>query len=268
MTVEIVEDLRVAGRRMHVAMRPGSGTPLLICNGIGAGIDLLQPFVDALDPAIPVIRFDAPGIGGSEPPVLPYNFGTLALHVGMMLDELGIGDVDVLGISWGGALAQQFAFMNPRRCRRLVLVSTAAGVMMVPGSPRVLSSMLTPRRYRDPQYAASIAGTIYGGEMRERPELVHQVMQGHQQRSPSSGYAMQLLAAAMWTSLPFLGMIRQPTLLMAGDDDPLVPLVNAKVMARLLPNAQLHVYHDGHLGLLTKADELSPTIARFLRPAV
>ena len=56
--------------------------------------------------------------------------------LGRVLSKLGIGVVDVLGLSWGGALAQQFAFQNPRRCRRLVLVATGTGVLMVPGSPK------------------------------------------------------------------------------------------------------------------------------------
>lgn len=69
-----------------------------------------------------------------------------------MLSELRMGVVDVLGLSWGGALAQQFAFQNPRRCRRLVLVATGTGAMMVPAQPRVLTKMLTPRRFSDPDY--------------------------------------------------------------------------------------------------------------------
>ena len=101
---ESVRAITVWGRRLRVATRPGSGRPLVLCNGIGAGLDLLQPFVDALDPAIPVVRFDVPGVGGSALPRLPYTFASLAALLGRLLDELGIGEVDVLGISWGGGL--------------------------------------------------------------------------------------------------------------------------------------------------------------------
>jgi len=79
------------------------------------------------------------------------------------------------------------------------------------------------------------------------------------------GYALQLLAGVGWSSLPALPFIRQPTLILAGDDDPIIPLVNARIMRLLLPHAQLHVYPDGHLGLVTSADELAPRIATFLR---
>jgi poly(3-hydroxyalkanoate) depolymerase len=264
---ESVQDLTVWGRRVRVALRPGTGRPLLLCNGIGAGLDLLQPFVDALDPEIPVVRFDVPGIGGSELPRLPYTFATLVAQLGDLLDQLGFGEVDVLGISWGGGLAQQFAFQNPHRCRRLVLVSTATGWTMIPAHPRVLSKMITPQRYRDPEHAVSIAAQLYGGRMRDEPGLAGVLLNGHSPLASRRGYALQLAAGIGWSSLPFLPLIRQPALVVAGDDDPIIPMANARIMARLLPHASLHVYPDGHLGLITRAEELAPLIARFLRPS-
>jgi poly(3-hydroxyalkanoate) depolymerase len=261
---EVVRELKINDRWVRVAVRPGEGLPLVLCNGIGASLDLLQPFVDQLDASIPVVRFDVPGVGASELPRLPYIFATLACWLGKVLDELGHDRVDVLGISWGGGLAQQFAFQNPRRCRRLVLVSTATGYLMVPAHPRVLSKMLTPRRHRDAAYAASIAATLYGGRLREEPLLAREIFTGHSPRARARGYTLQLMAGVGWTSLPFLSLIRQQTLILAGDDDPIIPLVNAKMMHRLLPNATLHVYPDGHLGLVTRAPELASRIAEFL----
>ena len=238
-----------------------------MCNGIGASLDLLQPFVDALDPAIPVVRFDVPGVGGSPLPRRPYVFASLAALMGSILDDLHYRDVDVLGISWGGGLAQQFAFQNPHRCRRMVLVATASGWMMVPAHPRVLAKMITPKRYRDPEYATLIAADIYGGLLRQQPELVAKFLDSHGPIGSRRGYTLQLLAAAGWTSLPFLPLIRQPTLILAGLDDPIIPLVNARMMTRLLPRAELQTYDDGHLGLVVKAGDLAPRIAHFLRHA-
>ena len=218
-------------QRLRIAIRPGNGTrtPLLLMNGIGASLDLLQPFVDALDPAIEVICFDVPGVGGSPPPAIPYRFTTLAYLVARMLDQLGYEQVDVLGISWGGGLAQQFAVQHCSRCRRLVLVSTATGALMVPARPAVLAKMVTPRRYLDPDYLASIAAELYGGSMRSHPEQARELARAMHAVSPR-GYLYQLLASIGWTSLPWLPLIRQPTLILAGDDDPIVPLVNAKIM--------------------------------------
>ncbi|MGW5455985.1 alpha/beta fold hydrolase [Nocardia sp. NPDC003979] len=57
------------------------------------------------------------------------------------------------------------------------------------------------------------------------------------------------------------------TLILAGSENPIIPLVNAPIMRRLLPHATLHVYPDGHLGLTTRADDLAPRVADFLRPS-
>jgi poly(3-hydroxyalkanoate) depolymerase len=255
----------VDGQHLRVGIRPGNGTrtPLLLMNGFGVNFEVLQPFVDALDPAIEVIRFDVPGTGGSPAPLVPYRFSMHAWLVTKMLDQLGYRQVDALGVSWGGALAQQFAFQYSRRCRRLILVSTATGALMVPGRPWALAQMATPRRYQDPAYMAQNAGEIYGGKMRTRPELAHEfartVRSGGLQ-----GYFYQMLGGVGWTSVPWLPFLRQPTLILHGDDDPLVPLVNAKIMHRLIPHSKLYIFHDGHLGLGTSARELAQVVEQFL----
>ncbi len=168
--------ITVRGQRLRVAIRKGDGTrtPLLLLNGIGVNLEVLQQFVDALDPAIEVIRFDVPGIGGSPAPLIPYRFSVLARLVTKMLDQLGYQQVDVLGVSWGGGLAQQFAFQHPDRCRRLILVSTGTGALMVPGRPSALPKIATSRRYQDPVYMEQIAGEIYGGKVGTQPELAHE----------------------------------------------------------------------------------------------
>jgi poly(3-hydroxyalkanoate) depolymerase len=261
-----VTDVTVGRQRLRVAIRPGTGDgpPLLLCNGIGAPLEAVEPFVAALDPAIEVVRFDVPGVGGSPVPWLPYPFPRLARLAGRMLAQRGYDRLDLLGFSWGGGLAQQLAAQNPRRCRRLVLVSTGTGSLMVPGAPRVLLRMSTPRRHRDPGHIRRIAGDIYGGALRDQPELAERLILGHARPVSPRGYLYQLAAGVGWTSLPFLPLIRQETLILAGADDPIIPLVNARIMARLLPSARLHVYPDGHLGLLTRASELAPVVAEFL----
>ena len=257
--------ITVRGQRLRVAIRSGNGTrtPLLLVNGIGVNFEVLQPFVDALDPAIEVIRFDVPGTGGSPAPRIPYRFSMHALLVTNMLDKLGYQQVDVLGVSWGGALAQQFACQYPVRCRRLILVSTGTGALMVPGNPLALAKIATPRRYQDPFYMAQNAGEIYGGKMRTHPEYAHEFARTARLGSVL-GYFYQMLGGMGWTSIPWLHTLRQPTLILHGDDDPLVPLVNAKIMQRLIPHAKLYIFHDGHLGLGTSAQELAQVVDQFL----
>jgi poly(3-hydroxyalkanoate) depolymerase len=255
------------GRSLRVAVRPGSDDvpPLLLMNGIGASLEVLQPFVDALDPRRTVVRFDVPGVGGSPRPALPYTFGTFTPVVAALLDGLGFGgQVDVLGFSWGGGLAQHFAVQHRRRVRRLVLAATGTGCLMVPGSPRVLGRMLTPRRHRDPEYARRIAGLLYGGTVRDDPGAASSALHAATRLGPRRGYYYQLAAGAGWSSLPFLRLIRPPTLVIAGDDDPIIPAVNARIMARGIPHARLHLYHGGHLALVTEAAELAPVVEGFL----
>lgn len=262
-----VVELTVRRRRLRVSVRRAVGpgrTPLLLLNGIGAGLELLQPFVDELAPELEVIRFDVPGIGGSPLPVIPYHIATFAPLVGALVEQLGHDRVDVMGFSWGGGLAQQFAVSQRRRCRRLVLAATGTGSLMVTARPNVLAKMLTPRRHHDPEYARRIAGEIYGGTMRTHPERAAKVLHTHTGKSPERGYYYQLLAGAGWSSLPALGLIRQPTLIIAGDDDPIIPTINAKIMHRGIPNSRLHLYSGGHLALLTEAAELAPVIDGFL----
>ena len=90
------------------------------------------------------------------------------------------------------------------------------------------------------------------------------VMSARSHAGSSRGYLYQLAAGAGWTSVPFLPRLRQPTLIVSGDDDPIIPLVNAKIMHRLIRDSRLHVFHGGHLGLVTEAAQLAPVIAGFL----
>ena len=261
--------LAVRGISVRVSVRPGRGRfanepPLLLCNGIGASFEVLQPLVDALHPDRGVVRFDVPGVGGSPVPPLPYSLVGLSSWVNALMARLGHREFDVLGLSWGGGLAQQLAMQSPRRVRRVVLVATGTGCLMVPGRPQVLARMMTPRRHRDPAYAARIAGDIYGGSMRTRPEDGAQLLHAATRAGPKRGYYYQLAAATGWSSLPFLSLLRQPTLVLCGDDDPIIPVVNAHVLARLIPDSRLHIYHGGHLGILTESAELGPVIERFL----
>jgi poly(3-hydroxyalkanoate) depolymerase len=271
-TAEATRVVNVLGQDLRVRIRPGTeaGVPLVLCCGIGVGFDVLQPFVDALHPAIEVVRFDVPGVGGSPAGPVPYGFPGNAVLAVKMLRRLGYSHADVLGLSWGGGLAQQMAFQFPRFVRRLVLVSTGTGAVMVPGRLRVLAKMATPRRFNDPAYAASVIGDIYGGTARTRPEAVLRLMGDDLRPASRVGYVHQLLAGAGWTSLPWLPFIRQQALVLAGDDDPLVPAVNSRIMARLLPHATLHIYHGGHVALVTDTEHLAPLVSTFLttkRPA-
>ena len=249
--------MQVGGRQLRVAIRPGTGTgpPLLLCNGIGMRLEALRPFVDALDPAIEVIRFDAPGTGGSQLPSRPYRFTTLALLLREMLHKLGRQQADVLGISWGGGLAQQFALLSPRLCRRLILVATATGPQtMVPPNPLPPVKNLILRRW----------GDLWGGSAKTDPDALARALRKARISPLSIGYLYQHTAALGFTTLPLLPLIRQRTLVLTGDDDPIIPVANGRILAAGIPHATLHVYHGGHVELVTRPSLLTPLITSFL----
>lgn len=256
--------VEVDGIRIRCGIRKGQGTPLLLFNGIGANLDLVRPFVNAL-PDVEVIIFDMPGIGESEVGMLPKRFRGLAKMSARVLDRLGYtGKVDVAGVSWGGAMAQEFVRTNPKRVRKLILAATSPGAVMVPGKLSVIARLATPQRYINPSYMSDVAPHIYGGMIRQRPELVKQYA-GLTKRPSGRGYLYQLLAGWGWTSVHWLHRLRMPVLLMGGDDDPIIPLANMKMMSWLIPNAKLHVVKGGgHLFMVWRANESASVVKEFL----
>ena len=98
---------------------------------------------------------------------------------------------------------------------------------------------------------------------RRDPQIVTDTLR-HVRFSSRGGYYLQLAAACGWTSLPWLFTLRQPTLIMAGADDPLVPTINAHVMQWLIPDARLEILDCGHLFLVTRAEESARLVESFL----
>lgn len=264
---QAISTVDVGNLRLRVARR-GDGPPLVLVMGLGGNIEMWRPLDDALAArGVPTIAFDAPGTGGSPTvPLPPLRIPGLARLTLRLLDSLGIGEVDVLGVSFGGTLAQELAYRGGARVRRLVLCATGCGLGGVPGDPRALAILATPRRYHSVEHFRRVAPVLYGGRIRREPELLGQQAMARLGRPPSLlGYASQLYAIAGWTSLPWLHRLRQPTLVMAGDDDPIVPLVNGKILAWRIPGARLEVMHGGgHLFLLEEAEEVADSVAGFL----
>lgn len=235
---------------------------LLLCNGIGASVDTIGTFVQHFK-RTRLVAFDVPGVGQSPTPLLPYRFSNLTRMLNNILDQLGIGQVDVFGVSWGGGLAQQFAYDFQQRCQSLTLAATAAGMIMVPGNLKVLSKMATPKRYMDPNYMMSVGAEIYGGDIAMKQELLREhaaAMKAGDRR----GYLYQLMAGVGWTSYLFLRQIKVPTLIMMGADDPIVPPVNGKILVHRLPNATLEYVDCGHMFVLTQAEQIADRIETFI----
>lgn len=260
----------VDGVRLRVHVR-GAGDPLLLITGIGATLDLAEPYAtEMVGRGFQVISYDAPGIGQSTGYRRPRRMPGIARTIEHLLDALDQPRVDVLGVSLGGVIAQQLAHQAPDRVRRLMLAATGAGVPGlggVPGSPRAALNMATPRRYRSPDHYRRIAGRLYGGTARHDPDsLLHHSADRFTTPPGLAGYLGQLYALAFWTGLHWLRHLPHPTLVISGDDDPIVPAANGRILARLIPNSRLHIVPGGgHLFLLERPAEIADLTTDFLR---
>jgi poly(3-hydroxyalkanoate) depolymerase len=254
---------QVDGRILRVAVwrsnRGNGKLPLLFFNGIGANIEAMAPLADALDDR-DFITFDMPGVGGSPEPVVPYNAWFMSRIAAQLLDRFDMPHVDVMGVSWGGAMAQQFTLQNAARVNRLILAATTAGMLMIPGNPKALAKMADPRRYIDPDFMRKHFNTLYGGS--------DDGSEGHIGRikpPTKTGYFYQLLAMMGWTSAPFLPFMKKETLIIMGGDDQIVPIANGHFLKMLIPHSELHEIPDGgHLFLLSHAEESVSVVREFL----
>lgn len=259
--------VRISGQDLRVAVYGDESAErtMLLFNGIGASVETVAQFAACFRDTR-IITFDVPGVGGSPVPLLPYRFTWLSRLASRLLEQFAAGPVHVFGVSWGGALAQQFAHDHPEQTLSLTLAATSAGFVMVPGNINVLMKMATPKRYTDPAYMLEIGPEIYGGQLRANQELLREhasVLKSGSQR----GYLYQLLAASGWTSWLWLPRLKMPALVLMGGDDPIVPLVNGEILTSRLPDARLEVMDCGHLFILTDPAGTAERVEAFLAEA-
>ena len=264
----VVSMEQVGGRTLRTAAwrldMPSDHLPILFFNGIGANIEAVAPLAAAL-PERGFLMFDMPGVGESPDPLLPYNPFTMSWTAAQLLSRYGLDEVDVMGVSWGGAMAQHFALQHPKRTRRLTLIATTPGMLMVPGNPAAFTKMADPRRYIDPEFMNEHFATLYGGVDKDGAEHQKDSHIGRLKPPSPRGYMYQLMCMLGWTSLPALPFMSKETLIMMGEDDQIVPVINGKILNAMIPNSRLLTFAGGgHLFLLTHADESIAAIREFL----
>jgi pimeloyl-ACP methyl ester carboxylesterase len=242
----------------------GEGAPLLLIHGLGANLEMWGPVV-ALFPDRRRITVDLPGTGRSTTPLVPLPIVTIARMLERVLDLVDADGLDVVGYSFGGAVAQQLVRQAPSRVRRLVLVSTTCGWGAIPGRLSAILMLSVPARYYSPWiYERTYAWTA-GGRRPSREKLLEQAALRSGLPPSFTGYLWQMIGASAWSSLPWLGTISTPTLVVCGSEDPMTPLPNAILLASKIPDARLQVAPgEGHLLLFDDESVALPTMREFL----
>ena len=261
MTEDYVE---VRGLRLRYR-EVGDGDPVLLINGLGGCLESWQPLVDRL-PHLRFITVDHPGVGLSTVPRAPLPMDACADLYADLLDALGYASVDLLGFSFGGAVAQEFAHRHPHRVRRLVLAATAFGLGSQPADPMTLFLASNPLRYLSRAARRRSAPLIYRGRVGREPHILDTELRGINSHAASvMAVRFQVWAYAHWSSAPWLHTLRMPTLVLAGAEDPMAPAVNAVTMARMIRGASLHILPGGgHLFPFDSADQTAPILKAFM----
>jgi pimeloyl-ACP methyl ester carboxylesterase len=243
----------------------GAGASLLLINGIGAPAEMWEPLAARLSERR-LIAFDLPGAGASPAARRPLRMAQLARLTARLLDALELTRADVLGYSFGGIVAQELARCKPARVDRLVLCATSSGVGSMP--PRFIPALLvlTPLRYHSRSVAERVVPIIAGGRTRRDPLALRDNLGLRLTKPPSTiGYLQQLYAVTGWSSSRWLSRVNHRALILHGDEDPLVPVVNARRMAAAMPNARLTVIPGaGHLFMLDEPESVVPELEAFL----
>jgi pimeloyl-ACP methyl ester carboxylesterase len=236
-----------------------SGAPPLLClQHFRGNLDTWDPaLVDGLAREREVVLLDNRGVGASTGAV-PDNVEDMARDVLRFVDALGLTEIDVLGFSLGGFVAQTLALTRPRLIRRLVLAGTAPQ-----GAPAIhrwsadVYALATPDAF-DPDgfvrlfFSSSEEGRAKGMEFLAR---ISARTADPDEPADLAVRDAQLAAITRWgipepSKLARLGAITQPTLVANGDDDPMMITENSHLLAHHLPNAQLRIYPDAGHGFL------------------
>jgi 3-oxoadipate enol-lactonase len=224
----------------------GHGRPLVLVQGVGIGRWGWEPVVDRLARRFQVITIDNRGIGASDSPPGPFTTRSMAQDVLAVLDHAGTQHASVLGTSLGGMIAQELALAHPERVDRLVLVAT------LPGGPRSRPLPLgttylfaaTPFLASKQRLQQFVGNALGPSTRRRRPEIAERLAAAkHASPQSETAWRAQVAAGMLFNPLGRQRDITQPTLVIQGTADQVVDPGNAGVLADLLPNARVELFH-------------------------
>lgn len=248
----------------------GKGEPLILLNGLAFPMDLWFSQIQELSKDFRVIAADNRGIGRTDKPDEEYSIPLMAADAVGLLRSLGIEKGHVAGLSMGGFIAQEMALSYPSMVNRLILIATSMGgarswEMGKPFWKKVMDEM----RGKTPEqiYRLDLTMMTAPGFAGKRPDVIDKAVALRMQNvQPYHAFLRQSSGAASFDAYARAGSIKQPTLIVLGQDDPIFPIALAEDFQKILPKAKMIVYEDcGHAILLEKAEQLSGDIREFLK---
>lgn len=251
----------VAGRGPRVLFIGGTGGDLRQKPGVHDG---------PLKGDFEVLAYDQRGLGRTSKPARDYAMSEYGDDAAGLLEALGWDRAHVVGVSFGGMVAQELAIRHPERVDRLVLACTSSGGGGGASYPLHDLADLAPMERARRQISISDLANDDAWQ-RENPDTVKAMMEFALQRQPPSGDSAavagarrQLKARSHHDTWDRLALIRAPTLIAGGRRDGIAPVANQEALAKRIPNARLELFDGGHMFLLQDR-EAFPSIVRFLR---
>jgi pimeloyl-ACP methyl ester carboxylesterase len=227
----------------------GSGSPLLLIQGLGYTADMSFRLVPELRRRHQVVTFDNRGVGRSSVPEPPWSIEAMADDAVAVLDAAGVRQAHVLGFSMGGLVAQELALRHPRRVRSLVLGATHPGGRDAARMDPAAATMLMDRSPRSPREVAEASVPFLYAETTSRDDIDQDLVVRLRHPLRATAYWGQLDAMRHHDgTLSRLPQLAIPTLVVHGSADRLVQPDNATLLAAAIPGARLEwVVGAGHL---------------------
>jgi 3-oxoadipate enol-lactonase len=248
----------------------GTGERLLSISGTGGDLRQKPGVTDGpVGQAFEVLCYDQRGLGQSSVPPWPYAMSDFADDAAALLDAVGWEDCLVLGISFGGMVAQEMAIRHPKRVRRLVLACTSAGG--AGGASYPLQELLHLSPEKASARRMELLDTRWDEAWRkDHPEMVALIadrMPSAAGEPPAQGLTNQLAARAEHDASGRLGTIACPTLVCGGRFDGIAPQPNSEFLASAIPGARLEMFDGGHAFFMQDGTAI-PAIVAFLSAEV
>lgn len=260
--------IAVAGGEAHFE-EAGAGHPLIFVSGLGGTASYWRPQIPAFSSRFRVIAYDHRGTGASDRLQRAFSIDQMTRELTGLMDALGIERAHIVGWSTGGAIGQTLAIERPQRIARLVLASTWTHCN--PWFRRLFEARREILRQGGPAlYAAFYPLWVYPPEYvnAHDPAIEEELRQAVAGAPPAEVMMARIDALLAFDRRAGLARIRTPTLVVASDDDYVIPSYHAEALARAIPGARLEILRGGgHANSATRPEAFNRVVLDFLGAA-